>query len=68
MDIGQREPSFWCLELSNDDGTTARGLVVSLYRLDSLQVEVDVVISLTIQGYQVSGLSMELEMILHNLA
>ena len=55
VDIGQRNPSLWCLELSDD----ARGLVVCLHRLDSLQVEVDVLLSLTISHdglqHQVSG-------------
>eukprot|EP00092_Neocalanus_flemingeri_P076173 GFUD01094444.1.p1 GENE.GFUD01094444.1~~GFUD01094444.1.p1 ORF type:complete len:213 (+),score=52.26 GFUD01094444.1:49-687(+) len=59
VDIGEDDPSLWCLEISHGDGEDARGLVVSLYRLDSLQVEVDVVLTLDISDvgleFKVSG-------------
>eukprot|EP00092_Neocalanus_flemingeri_P032611 GFUD01035467.1.p1 GENE.GFUD01035467.1~~GFUD01035467.1.p1 ORF type:complete len:213 (+),score=61.39 GFUD01035467.1:44-682(+) len=48
VDIGEDDPSLWCLEISHGDGEDARGLEVSLHRLDSLQVEVDVVLTLDI--------------------
>eukprot|EP00092_Neocalanus_flemingeri_P104681 GFUD01134114.1.p1 GENE.GFUD01134114.1~~GFUD01134114.1.p1 ORF type:complete len:142 (+),score=40.11 GFUD01134114.1:44-469(+) len=59
VDIGEDDPSLWCLEISHGDGEDARGLEVSLHRLDSLQVEVDVVLTLDMSdegsGHEVSG-------------
>ena len=56
VDIGEDDPSLWCLEISHRDG---RGLAVSLHRLDSMQVELDAAITLDISdaclGYNVSG-------------
>jgi hypothetical protein len=50
IDLGEEEPSSWALEFSHGALDDPRGLVASLYRLDQLEIDFDVELSLSISG------------------
>merc|ERR1711970_10284 len=50
IDIGEEEPSSWALEFSHGALEDPRGLVASLYRVDQLEIDFDVELSLSISG------------------